>query len=259
MPHSAVSQVTEASNTGLRYTKKPNVTVTPQNIQSTLASYDTTTANFSQPLSSKILKTTIQTTIFAKASTKIASLHSTFKNRNESSTSRPALQNTITTTSSPQTLHQNTTLTSSIATNQSVFIPTATTKILTQGTKSSINSTPPKNTKPSLDFTTMQQPTTTQRLSAPLKNTQTQPPTMTASTATLTLSSKQDMSTVDPWTLACRTARNFSESWRSDSKGADIKPGGPFSSREGYACDLTNSSYWFRFTGPAGKFKSNFT
>ena len=50
----------------------------------------------------------------------------------------------------------------------------------------------------------------------------------------------------------CLFARNFTESWRLDHDGKQIKPGGPHS-WNGYACDLHKDIQWFRFTGAAGK------
>ena len=50
----------------------------------------------------------------------------------------------------------------------------------------------------------------------------------------------------------CKTAINYTQSWRKDHKGSNIKPGG-HNSRSGYACDLHKTdSQWFRFSGAAG-------
>ena len=50
----------------------------------------------------------------------------------------------------------------------------------------------------------------------------------------------------------CLTAKNLTQSWRSDHKGRNIRPGGPHSSRFGYNCDLHKDLQWFRFSGQAG-------
>lgn len=49
----------------------------------------------------------------------------------------------------------------------------------------------------------------------------------------------------------CASATVFSESWRLDSNGKDLKPGGPHS-RNGYNCDLHTDLDWFRFRREAG-------
>ena len=50
----------------------------------------------------------------------------------------------------------------------------------------------------------------------------------------------------------CKQAINYTEDWRNDHNGTDIKPGGPNSWR-GYNCDIhTTNTQWFRFTGAAG-------
>lgn len=52
--------------------------------------------------------------------------------------------------------------------------------------------------------------------------------------------------------LACKTAENYTQEWRRDYKGSNIKPGG-YKSKLGYACDQAKpTDQWFRFTGKAG-------
>ena len=51
----------------------------------------------------------------------------------------------------------------------------------------------------------------------------------------------------------CLTATNFTQHWRTDHEGRDLRGGGPHSV-SGYACDLHKDLGWFRFTGLAGKF-----
>ena len=47
-------------------------------------------------------------------------------------------------------------------------------------------------------------------------------------------------------------AVNYTQSWRNDHEGSDIKPSGSLSDT-GYACDFgASSSQWFRFSGAAG-------
>jgi len=57
--------------------------------------------------------------------------------------------------------------------------------------------------------------------------------------------------TPPPTPLECLTATNFTEPWRRDHNGSNVKPGGPHS-RKGYACDVHNDTAWFRFTSEAG-------
>lgn len=50
----------------------------------------------------------------------------------------------------------------------------------------------------------------------------------------------------------CLAAANYSEAWRRDHRGSDLKAGGPHSIL-GYACDLNKAdTQWFRFTCAAG-------
>ena len=50
----------------------------------------------------------------------------------------------------------------------------------------------------------------------------------------------------------CQQAVNYTESWRTDYDGSNIKPRGPHS-WGGYACDLhISDQHWFRFAGAAG-------
>ena len=52
--------------------------------------------------------------------------------------------------------------------------------------------------------------------------------------------------------VECQQAVNYTQSWRRDYKGSEIRPGGLHSSG-GHACDLNiNSTQWFRFSGAAG-------
>ena len=49
----------------------------------------------------------------------------------------------------------------------------------------------------------------------------------------------------------CDIAVNFTETWRRDHNGSNIKPGGAHSS-SGYTCDFHKDAEWFRFSGDAG-------
>ena len=50
----------------------------------------------------------------------------------------------------------------------------------------------------------------------------------------------------------CLTATNFTQSWRLDHKGSDIRPGGPDANRIGWACEVRKDLQWFRFSGEGG-------
>ena len=50
----------------------------------------------------------------------------------------------------------------------------------------------------------------------------------------------------------CQTAVNYTQPWRQDHNGSNIKGGGR-NSYKGYACDFhVTDSHWFRFSGEAG-------
>ena len=60
-------------------------------------------------------------------------------------------------------------------------------------------------------------------------------------------------STMDPIKAnveECKNAMNFTESWRLDHAGRNLRAGG-YLSRNGYACDIYTKE-WFRFSGAAG-------
>mgnify|MGYP001795281781 FL=1 len=60
-------------------------------------------------------------------------------------------------------------------------------------------------------------------------------------------------STLDPIKAnieECNNAINFTQSWRLDHAGRDLRAGG-YLSRNGYACDIYTKE-WFRFSGAAG-------
>ena len=68
-----------------------------------------------------------------------------------------------------------------------------------------------------------------------------------------TTSSKSATTQVSSLPQECLTATNFTQHWRTDHEGRDLRGGGPHSV-SGYACDLHKGLGWFRFTGLAGKF-----
>ena len=76
---------------------------------------------------------------------------------------------------------------------------------------------------------------------------------MTAKPSTPTTRAHTTPTTTTPVVpVECQQAVNYTQSWRRDHKGSDIKPDGP-NSWLGYACDLHfSSSQWFRFSGAAG-------
>ena len=53
-----------------------------------------------------------------------------------------------------------------------------------------------------------------------------------------------------PLPIECRNATNFTESWRLDHSGQNIRPGGEHS-YDNYACDV-HTKNWFRFSSQAG-------
>ena len=74
----------------------------------------------------------------------------------------------------------------------------------------------------------------------------------TAKPTTPTIVSSTKVATTKPQPTECQNAVNYTESWRRDHLGTNVRPIGLHSQR-GYACDLgVSSNFWFRFTGEAG-------
>lgn len=69
-------------------------------------------------------------------------------------------------------------------------------------------------------------------------------PTSTTTTRPTTVST----TTVSPIPKECKLALNYTNSWRRDYQGSNIRPGG---TSDGSNCDLKRKA-WFRFTGAAG-------
>jgi hypothetical protein len=79
-------------------------------------------------------------------------------------------------------------------------------------------------------------------------------PTITTEQTTTTTEKTTPTTATTPLPVPeeCRKAVNYTQSWRRDHSGSDIRGGGPHN-RAGYACDLhAGSSEWFRFSGAAG-------
>ena len=94
-------------------------------------------------------------------------------------------------------------------------------------------------------FTT--RPTLTTEQQTPKSTMQLATPT-TESTVTTNVKQTTDF----PSTHPCKQAVNYTQSWRRDHSGSDIRPGGPNSANK-YACDFhRRSTQWFRFSGAAG-------
>ena len=72
-----------------------------------------------------------------------------------------------------------------------------------------------------------------------------------AENLTSTTTTTVPTTTLSPQQKICKSALNLTESWRRDTNGADLKPGGNHS-KNGYACDISLGRRWFRFTGAAG-------
>ena len=126
-----------------------------------------------------------------------------------------------------------------------------------------ITTSPTTNKKPSTTKKQTTKPTTSTTIK------QTTPTTVKWTTRrstkrTNTTSAKEAISTGEKQTTQtatttfyltpkeCQEAVNYTESWRRDYDGSNIKPRGPFS-WAGYTCDLhVNKSQWFRFAGAAG-------
>ena len=120
-----------------------------------------------------------------------------------------------------------------------------------QTTPTTTKQTTPTTTKQTTTTTTKQTILTTTKQTTPTTTKQTTPTTTKQTTPTTT---KLTTPTTRPPTqpFDCQQAVSYTQSWRRDHKGSNIKPGGLYSSG-GYACDLNiNSPQWFRFSGAAG-------
>ena len=75
-------------------------------------------------------------------------------------------------------------------------------------------------------------------------------PTTTKQTTPITTKQTTPTTTAPTQPVECQQAVNYTQSWRRDHKGSNIKPGG-LHSDVGYACDLgASSSQWFRSVVP---------
>ena len=92
-------------------------------------------------------------------------------------------------------------------------------------------------------MSTQQADRTTTNLRVPTPTNQINPTTKKLATAAITKKTQP---------VECQQAVNYTQSWRRDKKGSDIRPGGPYSHIR-YACDHhPQSTQWFRFSGAAG-------
>ena len=113
-----------------------------------------------------------------------------------------------------------------------------------QTTATTTNKTNQTNTNQLVKTTAKQVTSTIAKLTTPVITKQT--------TFTATKKTTPKTTTVSTQPVECQLAVNYTQSWRRDHKGSDIRPGG-LHSNGGYACDLNiNSTQWFRFSGAAG-------
>ena len=131
------------------------------------------------------------------------------------------------------------------STTASTPTTTSTIKSTTPTTPSTTTTTKPTTSTPSATTTTKPTaPTTTKPITSTTKQTTS---TTTTNRETPQPTTKQPATTASP----CQQAKNLTDSWRKDHSGSNIQPGGSHSSN-GYACDTTDNTQWFRFTGAAG-------
>ena len=113
-----------------------------------------------------------------------------------------------------------------------------------QTTATTTNKTNQTNTNQLVKTTAKQVTSTIAKLTTPVITKQT--------TFTATKKTTPKTTTVSTQPVECQLAVNYTQSWRRDHKGSDIRPGGLYSNG-GYACDLHNNlTQWFRFSGDAG-------
>ncbi|XP_067931901.1 uncharacterized protein DDB_G0290587-like [Watersipora subatra] len=228
---------------------KPTTATTTKPTTTTTATTTTTPTTTAATTTTPTTTTTEAITTTPTSTTTATTTTTPTTTTTETATTTPTTTTIATTTAAPTTTTTETTTATPTTTTTTATITTTTlaTTTKTQSPTTTIELT-----------TTTSKPTATIELTTPTAKIATT--TAALSKAVTTIETTTTATTDKPTTIIKYTTPpecfgnviTFTDSWRRDYNGSNIKPGGKYS-KNGYACDQhTAFKGWFRFAGAAG-------